>query len=239
MMSSTTAFTPCSAPSPTPLESRRELARLLAEKRRRLDRTRLLRYRPYARQRDFHAAGAEHRERLLMAGNQLGKSYSGAAETAIHLTGLYPDWWTGWRFGSAPRLWAASKTWEVTRDTCQRLLVGEPKDEASWGTGFIPADRLKDWDRKTGAAANALDNVTVRHASGGVATLGFKTYDQGREKWQGETLNGVWMDEEPPLDIYMEAITRTNTTLGPLWITFTPLLGFSDVVRLFLEENPL
>jgi phage terminase large subunit-like protein len=174
-----------------------------------------------------------------MAGNQLGKSYSGAAETAIHLTGLYPEWWTGRRFRAAPRLWAGSKTTEVTRDTCQRLLVGEPKDEARWGTGFIPAERLINWNRRSGSAANALDNVTVRHVSGATATLGFKSYEQGREKWQGETLDGVWMDEEPPLDIYVEAITRTNTTTGPIWITFTPLLGFSEVVRMFLEENPL
>ena len=34
-------------------------------------------YKPYAKQRDFHAAGATFRERLLMAGNQLGKCISG------------------------------------------------------------------------------------------------------------------------------------------------------------------
>ncbi len=238
MQSSTVELLNCSGRS-LPLEAKRDLAALLAEKQRRLDRTRLDRYRPYAKQMAFHASGSQHRERLLMAGNQLGKSYCGAAETAIHLTGLYPDWWTGRRFTAAPRLWAGSKTSEVTRDTCQRLLVGEPKDEASWGTGFIPADRLKDWDRKSGSAANALDNVTVKHLSGGTATLGFKSYEQGREKWQGETLDGIWMDEEPPLDIYMEAITRTNTTTGPIWITFTPLLGFSEVVRMFLGESPL
>lgn len=209
------------------------------EQARRLDRTRLLRYRPYAKQREFHANGAGHRERLLMAGNQLGKTFCGAAEAAIHLTGLYPDWWTGWRSARPIRMWAGSKTSEVTRDTCQRYLVGEPADEATWGTGMIPADRLLGWDRKSSSAPNALDNVTVKHTSGGTSKVGFKAYDQGREKWQGETLDAIWMDEEPPLELYMEAITRTNAALGPLWITFTPLLGFSAVVRMFLEENPL
>ena len=49
-----------------------------------------------------------------------------------------------------------------------------------------------------------VDTVRVRHVSGGVSTLTFKTYDQGRERWQGETLDLVAFDEEPPEDIYME-----------------------------------
>ena len=35
-------------------------------------------YRPYPKQREFHAAGANHRERLLMAGNQTGKTLASA-----------------------------------------------------------------------------------------------------------------------------------------------------------------
>jgi terminase large subunit-like protein len=65
------------------------LSRLQAESERRQNRTRLLRYRPYPKQAAFHAAGALHRERLLMAGNQLGKTFCGAAEAAMHLTGRY------------------------------------------------------------------------------------------------------------------------------------------------------
>ena len=75
--------------------------------------------------------------------------------------------------------------------------------------------------------------MLVRHVSGRNSTLGFKSYDQGREKWQGETLDVVWLDEEPPLDVYMEALTRTNATGGLVFLTFTPLLGMSEVVRLF------
>jgi phage terminase large subunit-like protein len=209
---------------------------LLEERKRRKDRRRLTDYRPYAKQRAFHAAGSEHRERLLMAGNQLGKTYCGAAEVAMHLTGIYPDWWAGKRWDRPTRWWAGSKTGEVTRDGVQRLLVGEPKNEADWGTGMIPGDNLADWSRRMGVA-DALDNATIKHVSGGISTLGFKSYDQGRQKWQGETLDGVWFDEEPPLDIYMEGLTRTNATGGIAMITFTPLLGMSDVVAMFLGEE--
>ena len=41
-------------------------------------------------------------------------------------------------------------------------------------------------------------------------------------------------------DVYLEGLTRTNVTQGPIWMTFTPLLGASEVVRRFLiEESPL
>ena len=49
---------------------------------------RLVDYRPYAKQREYHAA--TERELLFMAGNQLGKTLAGSAEDAIHLTGRYP-----------------------------------------------------------------------------------------------------------------------------------------------------
>jgi hypothetical protein len=39
------------------------------------------------------------------------------------------------------------------------------------------------------------------------------------------------------MDIYTEALTRTNIGGGPVWMTFTPLLGMSDVVRRFLQEK--
>lgn len=170
-----------------------------------------------------------------MAGNQLGKTYSGAAEMAYHLTGYYPTWWPGKRWTRAVRAWAGSETWDVTRDGVQRILVGEPKDESSWGTGLIPADALFDWSRRQGAP-DALDSVLVKHRSGNYSTLGFKSYDQGRTKWQADTLDLVWFDEEPPADIYTEGLTRTNATGGIVYLTFTPLKGMSDVVHQFIEE---
>jgi phage terminase large subunit-like protein len=203
MSSTTTSSPPGSAPS----SARSLMLDFLATGQTALARHRrakLSRYRPYAKQADFHARGATHRERLLMAGNQLGKSFSGAAELAIHATGLYPPWWVGRRFDAPIRAWAGSKTGEVTRDGVQRMLVGEPKDRGRWGEGMIPGAALAGWSLRRGLA-DALDSVRVRHASGGLSSIGFKTYDQGRQKWQAETLDVVWFDEEPPLDIYMEA----------------------------------
>ena len=74
------------------------LQTLEAEENRRLTEDRLRYYRPYPKQLDFHAAGAAHCERLLMAGNQLGKTLAGGFEAAMHATGRYPEWWIGKRF---------------------------------------------------------------------------------------------------------------------------------------------
>jgi phage terminase large subunit-like protein len=175
-----------------------------------------------------------------MAGNQLGKTWAGGFETAMHLTGRYPDWWQGQTFDKPPIIWASGVTGESTRDNPQRVLVGNPPREDEWGTGTIPRDCLIDHDRAIGVP-NLLDNVVVRHGGGGDVQAGealcyFKAYEKGREKWQGPTIDAVWFDEEPPLPIYTEGLTRTNRGQRSqfVYITFTPLLGMSEVVSLFL-----
>jgi phage terminase large subunit-like protein len=154
----------------------------------------------------------------------------------MHLTGVYPDWWCGRRIDKPVRAWAASKTGELTRDNVQRVLIGEPRDKERWGEGMIPGDNLGRLSLRQGVP-DSLDGALVKHISGGWSSLGFKSYDQGREKWQGETLDFVWFDEEPPMDIYMEGLTRTNATGGFVFMTFTPLLGASEVVQMFLESE--
>lgn len=215
---------------------RQALAVALEEKGRRIRQNKLAGYKPYAKQLEFHASGADDgiRERLLMAGNQLGKTVAGSFEAAMHLTGIYPDWWDGVRFSAPTTGWASSVTAQGTRDTVQRLLMGKPDE---WGTGAIPKASIIGIKRASGGVPDCLDTVTVKHVSGGTSRLTFKTYDQSRERWQGETLNFVWFDEEPPADIYTEGLTRTNATGGVSWMTFTPLMGMSDVVRRFLIEK--
>jgi len=85
--------------------------------------------------------------------------------------------------------------------------------------------------------ADSVDTVLVRHKSGYPSQLTFKSYEKGREKWQGETLDVVWFDEEPPQDIYSEGLARISARRGLVFMTFTPLLGMSDVVRRFFSED--
>ena len=106
------------------------------------DRNQLASFRPYPQQLAFYAAGKHWRERLLMAGNQCGKTYAGAMEMAIHLTGNYPDWWPGHRFDRPIAAWCGSDSAEATRDAAQTNLVGPPADRGAWGTGAIPGEAI-------------------------------------------------------------------------------------------------
>lgn len=53
------------------------------ERRQRTNRRRF--YKPYPKQIEFHTAGASHRERHFVAGNQLGKTLVGAVKADPHL----------------------------------------------------------------------------------------------------------------------------------------------------------
>lgn len=217
---------------------RQELLALLTEDQRRLMRRRLSRYEPYPKQAEFHQAGATYRERLFMAANQVGKTLGGAAETSMHLTGAYPSWWRGRRWDRPIRALAGSESTELTRKGVQRLLLGMPEDESAWGTGYIPGDSIIKWSRRHGTP-NTVESVSVRHESGGASVLSLPSYDQGRTKWQADTVDMVWFDEEPPDDVYSEGLTRTNATGGMVFMTFTPLKGMSEVVsRFLLEPSP-
>src|SRR5262245_6255001 len=130
------------SPRDLTVEELNSLRASLASLEKMTERNRLEAYRPYTKQREFHAAGRDFDERLFMAGNQLGKTLAGAMEWAMHLTGLYPekgspgfpDGWQGKRFAQPVRMWAAGVTRESTRDNPQRLLMGPPQQSYLYGT---------------------------------------------------------------------------------------------------------
>lgn len=197
-----------------------------------IERRRLSFYRPYPKQMEFHRGSGTHREILLRAGNQLGKTLAAAAQTAIFATGRYPQWWQGKVFKKAPVGWCAGVTGEVVRDSIQRLLIGD----TAGNPGFILKEDIVDILPSRGVA-NLADTILVKHQGGGTSRIRLKYYEQGREKFQADTIDFGWLDEECDQDIYTEVLTRTNATKGIVYMTFTPLKGMSEVVRRFLLEN--
>ena len=182
----------------------------------------------------FFAAGSRHQERCMMAANRVGKTFGvGGYETALHLTGRYPVWWEGRRFAAPIEAWAVGDTAETTRDIVQAALMGPP---AELGTGLIPADAIVNEPSRRAGAPGAFDTARIRHVSGGVSLLGFKAYDQGRRKFQGTAKHVVWLDEEPPADVYDECMLRLMTTDGLMLCTFTPLDGLTEIVQRFLPQ---
>lgn len=194
----------------------------------------------YPRHMEFFEAGSRYRESCFMAANRVGKSEAGAYMCTCHLTGLYPDWWPGRRFDRPVRGWAAGKTNETTRDIVQRKLLGPVAfsggKKGVEGTGMIPGDLIGGMAWKAGVP-DLIDTIKVKHVSGDWSVLGFKSYQQGRGSFEGTEQEFIWLDEEPPLDVYGECLIRTATTNGQIFITFTPLSGHSEVVLSFLPGD--
>lgn len=178
------------------------------------------------------AAGARYRERCMMAGNRVGKSELGGYELTAHLTGLYPDWWRGRRFNEPIAAWVAGDTGKTTRNIIQEKLLGPV---TRIGTGFIPKHLIVHKTKKSGLG-DAYETAWVRHVTGEVSTLEFKSYDQRREAFQGTAQHYIWLDEEPPMDVYTECLLRTAATPpdfpgGLIMMTYTPLQGRTELVQ--------
>jgi phage terminase large subunit-like protein len=154
----------------------------------------------------------------------------------MHMTGRYPDWWTGHRFDRPIRVIAGSESLELTRKGIQRVLFGPPETRNDWGTGTIPQDCLADEPSMRSGVADAIATATVKHVSGGESSLQLLSYDMGRSKWQADTVDLAWMDEEPPAEIYTEALTRTNVASGPVILTATPLNGMTEIIGYFYPK---
>jgi len=58
-----------------------------------------------------------------------------------------------------------------------------------------------------------------------VCRIFFLSYDMDRSKWQGAGVDLIWLDEEPPEDIFNECLARIVTTRGSIVLTFTPVEG--------------
>lgn len=186
----------------------------------------------YAKHMEFIELGSKFRQRLFMAANRVGKSELGAFETVLHATGDYPDWWNGKRFNEPTNILVAGETGKLVRDSIQIKLLGQFGNN---GTGLIPRHALVDIRNKQGIP-DAVDIIKVKHRSGGVSTIQFQSYADGREAFQATARHVVWFDEEPPLSIYSEGLTRTMTTKGIVMTTFTPLKGISETVQ-FLQKK--
>jgi len=138
---------------------------------------------------------------------------------------FYPD------DGPLRRELSAGDTGKTVRDIIQLKLLGPRGEE---GTGMIPGELLEGTTPKHGLP-DAVESIKVKHVpSGGVSTVFLKSYDQRREAFQGTEIDVFWCDEEPPEDIYVEGLMRTMTTGGIVMVTFTPLMGISNVVKSFM-----
>ncbi|WP_249781024.1 terminase family protein [Bradyrhizobium sp. dw_78] len=171
----------------------------------------------------------------MLAANRVGKTVAGAFETANHALGEYPDFWPGHRFDGPVRIWAAGERAETVRDILQAELLGPP---GSFGTGMLPKKSIVRVTARRGIP-DAIQDIYVKRKDGGQSVIQFKSFEAGIEAFMGTSQDFIWLDEEPPLDVYTECLMRTMTTRGLVLCTFTPLLGLSDVVKHFMPGGQI
>lgn len=209
-----------------------EIALIDGELERRRKQNVLARYnagrRKHKKQMAFHRC--KKRNRWVFGGNRSGKTECGAVEAIWMARGIHP-----YRrnrkdvFG-----WVVSLSQQVQRDVAQsKILHYLPKN---WIADIVMLS-----GRKDSPASGIIDQIKLKNVFGGISTIGFKSCDQGREKFQGASLDFVWFDEEPPRDIYEECLMRVMDRKGDIFGTMTPLKGRTFVyneIYLNAKRNP-
>jgi phage terminase large subunit-like protein len=230
---------------PDPNDARRHAKRMCTEREYRLRYRRIDHYKPNRKQLEFHNKIAD--ERMLRAGNQLGKTHSVGAEMAMHATQIYPEWFEGRKFLEQPRIerpyqfigWAGSTTSKATREGIQQKLFGDITAAGGLGTGLIPLDNIIGNPIMERGISQFIDTVTIRREDGGKAVIRQKTGEQERRAWQGEAVDAIWLDEDFGDDIvFDECQARTVATSGIIMVSMTPMLGTSPIRKRFKERMP-
>ncbi len=176
----------------------------------------------------FHKCNKKNR--WVFGGNRSGKTECGAVEAVYMARGIHP-----YRenrknvFG-----WVVSLSQQVQRDVAQSKILS-----------YINPSWIEDVTMLSGKKESlkygVIDQIRIKNVFGGISVIGFKSCDQGREKFQGSSLDFVWFDEEPPEDIYDECRMRVLDKKGEIFGTMTPLKGLTfihDKIYLNTENNP-
>ena len=167
------------------------------------------------------------RNRWVFGGNRSGKTECGAVEVVWIARGIHP-----YRENKEQTSgWVVSLSKQVQRDVAQAKILHYLKQE--WIEKIVMISGKEDY-----AENGIIDFILVRNVFGKLSKIGFRSCDQGREKFQGASLDYVWFDEEPPYEIYQECKMRIIDKCGDIFGTMTPLKGLTWVYNvIYLNEN--
>ncbi len=171
--------------------------------------------RVHKKQINFHKC--KKRNRWVFGGNRSGKTECGAVEVVYLACGRHP-----YRKNKVTEGWVVSLSRQVQRDVAQRKILEYLPPQYIEQIVMVSGD-------KSSAENGIIDFILVKSETGGTSRIGFKSCDQGREKFQGASLDYVWFDEEPPFDIYLECKMRVLDKCGEIFGTMTPLKGLTWV----------
>lgn len=179
----------------------------------------------HKKQVEFHKCNKKNR--WVFGGNRTGKTECGAVESIFLCRGEHPYK----KLEKACDGWVVSLSRQVQRDVAQNKILGYLKRE--WIQDVVMSE-----GRKGSLEGGVIDYILIKNVFGGTSKLGFKSCDQGREKFQGTSLDFVWFDEEPPYDIYIECKMRVIDRQGQIFGTMTPLKGLTWVYdEIFVNQK--
>lgn len=179
----------------------------------------------HQKQVEFHKC--DKKNRWVFGGNRTGKTECGAVESIWLCRGEHPFK----KMEKACDGWVVSLSRQVQRDVAQSKILSYLKPE--WIQDVVMSE-----GRKDSLSGGIIDYILIKNVFGGVSKLGFKSCDQGREKFQGTSLDFVWFDEEPPYDIYIECKMRVIDRCGQIFGTMTPLKGLTWVYdEIYVNEK--
>ena len=172
----------------------------------------------------FHKCNKKNR--WVFGGNRSGKTECGAVETVWLARGIHP-----YKNNKPITCWVVSLSKQVQRDVAQEKILHYLRPD--WIERIVMSSGRQDC-----AESGIIDFILVRNVFGSLSKIGFKSCDQGREKFQGSSLDFVWFDEEPPYDIYQECRMRVLDKKGMIFGTMTPLKGLTWVYNeIYLNES--
>lgn len=176
-------------------------------------------YKPHKGQMAFHKSPAKTRG--LFGGNQSGKTYSGCNEMLWTIGKVHP-----YRPNYVGAVWGRDCC--VTFNTIQSVLIPTYKRIAPRGRAVLDGLTYEGKPRiwcglRGGSWKSAWSDVDKMLFLEDGSFIEFKSYEQGRESFQGPPRHIIREDEEPKEMIHTENLARQFTTGTNLIMTMTPL----------------
>lgn len=188
-------------------EDEAELRLIMAELEHRRRVNPLLFYKPLLQQGKFSVDS--NRVKAIFGGNRAGKTEP-TAEYIIEKCLAKPK----------QRWWACAETFPDSVNIQQRKIWDlMPKLEIKYGY----------WNE-----INGFPNRKLLFKNGSMIV--FKSYDQGVESFASDDCDGIWFDEEPPLEIVKESRMRLLDRNGEMVFSMTSVKGVTELISEIFEE---
>lgn len=146
--------------------------------------------------------------RMLGGANRSGKTEVGADDLIMRATGLIPNGLVD-KYPTAiikkGRYWSSALSFQFSKDVSEEKIMKS-----------LPKHQI----RRTSVMPRMVELIDG-------SEIGYKSADAGREKYQGTSRYGIWVDEEHPEGICDEIYMRTTDCSGWISYTFTPVEGLT------------